>query len=72
MTTLDCPPISLLLGAIKSARRFRCRTSIFASPPRYRVLRAVARVRRVPALHHPGLHALMTAFTRSHSSWSRA
>ena len=59
----------------RPSRRFTCRRSVFACEPKYRMLRAINRVARIPVLHHAGLQALLSAhwqYMRAHSSWSRA
>lgn len=56
-------------------RRFFCRGSVLTCEPKYRVLRAISIVSRIPALHHAGLRERICAqwhCVRAHSSWSRA
>lgn len=74
MTILESLPV--IMDAIeRPGRRFTCRRSVFACEPKYRILRAVIKVRRLRAVAHAGLHRLMAAHwqaVRAHSSWSRA
>lgn len=74
MTTFD-HPVLLQAASVDPPGRFRCRRSVFACEPRYRILRVIRAVARLRAFRHAGLRALIGAHwqhVRSHSSWSRA
>jgi len=56
-------------------RRFTCRSSVFACEPKYRILRAIYTVARIPVLRHAELRERLCMHwhcIRTHSSWSRA
>jgi hypothetical protein len=56
-------------------RRFSCRHSVLQCEPKYRVLRAICNVARLPVLRHAPLRKRIVVhwhFVRTHSSWSRA
>jgi hypothetical protein len=55
-------------------RRFTCRSSALTCEPKYRILRAINTVARLPGLRHTGLRGRLVAhwhYVRTRSSWSR-
>jgi hypothetical protein len=75
MLTIDHPPACTITGTVTPPHRRGRRALIFASPPRYRVVRAVKMLERLPELRRPHARLLMSVHwqaLRAHSSWSRA
>jgi hypothetical protein len=74
MNTLIVRPAVIGSLPLRSGSERRCRGSILASQPRFRILRFV-HARAIHGLHHSRLSLLLRRqwhIMRSHSSWSRA
>jgi hypothetical protein len=67
--------VAVMTMMIPPGHRYTCRGSVLECEPKYRVLRAISKVARLPCLRHTALRERITVhwhFVRTRSSWSRA